>query len=113
MKRTFGAPIEVLWIEDSAADRKLIKDFFDWGTKRCHINFIADGEVALNHLFGETSGEPTEDPDLIVVDLNLPGRDGREVIARIKQCERTKRIPVIVFTSSSHEVDVASCYELQ
>src|SRR4051812_40861064 len=104
-----GSTIEILWIEDSLSDQRLIKEFFAWGTKRCNVPFIDDGERALSCLF-EKNAEPTRLPDLIIVDLNLPKRDGREIIVQLKKTEFTKDIPIVVFTSSTAPEDVSRSY---
>ena len=101
--------IEILWIEDSLSDQRLIKEFFAWGTKRCNVSFMDDGERALSVLF-EKNAQPTRLPDLIIVDLNLPRCDGREVIQRLKGSDLTKDIPIVVFTSSTAPEDVARSY---
>ena len=95
-------------MEDSAADRRLIQEFFLCRKLQCQLDCVGDGAEAMDYL--NDSEKPT--PDLILLDLNLPKRDGREVLAFIKESDRLKHIPVVVFTTSDDERDVTRCYNL-
>lgn len=77
-----------------------------------HLNIVNDGEAALSYLHRKTGYEDAARPDLIFLDLNLPRRDGREVLAELKQNEELRRIPVIVLTTSEAERDITRAYDL-
>lgn len=106
-------PLEVLLVEDNPGDVKLARRAFDTAHAQAHIHSVMDGEEALRFLYkeGTHAGAPT--PDLILLDLNLPQRDGREVLSVVKTDEKLRHIPVIVMTSSESEQDVLHCYQLQ
>ncbi len=104
-------PIHVLLVEDNPADAHLITKAFE---EQCHdvSLFIAeDGVVATDYLFRRGKFKDAPIPRLILLDLNLPGKDGREVLEEIKAERHLKTIPVVMFTSSEADNDVRSCYE--
>jgi CheY-like chemotaxis protein len=105
-------PIEILLVEDNAADVRLTIEALREGKVRNHLAVARDGEEALAMLRREGPHAEAARPDLILLDLNLPKKDGREVLAAIKADERFKRIPVVVLTTSSAEADVLRTYEL-
>jgi len=107
-----AAPIDVLLVEDSPEDVELTLHALQAAKIRNRVHVARDGAEALDFLFrrGEYHDAPT--PDLILLDLNLPKVDGREVLEEIKRDERLGRIPVIVVTSSEAEEDVARSYRL-
>jgi chemotaxis family two-component system response regulator Rcp1 len=76
------------------------------------MNVVADGEAALSFLHRTNGYEQSPRPDLIFLDLNLPKRDGREVLAELKKSDQLRRIPVIVLTTSEADRDVANAYDL-
>jgi two-component system response regulator len=102
----------VLLVEDSRDDAELTLHAFQAAKIHNRVHLARDGAEALDFLFrrGEYQNAPT--PDLILLDLNLPKLDGREVLEEIKRDERLGRIPVIVVTSSQAEEDVARSYRL-
>lgn len=111
--RRDGKPIEVLLVEDSPGDVRLTREAFHDVNQAVHLNVVADGVEAmafLQHL-GEHAGSPR--PDLILLDLNLPRMDGREVLARIKGDESLKTIPTVILSTSEAAADIQKSYELR
>lgn len=106
-------PIEILLVEDSPGDAELLLDFLQQSKIRNRIHWVKDGEAAMAFLRqeGECPGRPI--PDLILLDLNLPKKDGREVLAEVRADPLLESIPVVVLTSSSAEADVARSYSLK
>ena len=106
-------PIEILMVEDSAGDAELLLDFFEQSKVSNRIHWVRDGEagMAFLHREGEYSGKPM--PDLILLDLNLPKKDGREVLSDIKSDPHLAHIPVVILTSSKSEIDIVRSYRLQ
>jgi chemotaxis family two-component system response regulator Rcp1 len=106
-------PIEILLVEDNAGDGELLLDFLEQSKVRNRIHWVKDGEAAMAFLRheGEHAGKPL--PDLVLLDLNLPKKDGREVLAEIKADPLFTSIPVVVLTSSSAEADIAKSYSLK
>jgi chemotaxis family two-component system response regulator Rcp1 len=104
--------IEILLIEDNPGDVRLIKEGLKDSRIINHISVVYDGEEATEflHKRGRYTGIHT--PDIILLDLNLPRKDGRELLAEIKQDEELKRIPVVVLTSSNAEGDITMAYQL-
>jgi len=107
-----GRPIEILLVEDSPGDVRLTIEALKDGKVRNHLSVVGDGEEALEflHRRGRYSDAPV--PDLILLDLNLPKVDGREVLEKIKNDGRLRRIPVVVLTTSRAEQDVLKSYDL-
>jgi CheY-like chemotaxis protein len=106
---TYGA-INVLLVEDNPADIRLLEEALKSSNIRYRFNVAMDGEQAMNYLRrpAAESGQPV--PDLIILDLNLPRKDGREVLSEVKQDERLKHIPVVVLTTSESSDDIIRCY---
>jgi two-component system, chemotaxis family, response regulator Rcp1 len=103
-----STPIEILLVEDNAADVRLTREALREGKVRNNLRVARDGEEALAMLRRE--GEPR--PDLILLDLNLPRRDGREVLKEIKSDPSLMTIPVVVLTTSGAEADIVKSYSL-
>ena len=105
-------PIEILLVEDNPADVRLTVEVLKDGRILNNLEVVSDGVEALERLgcTGKYGGKLC--PDLVLLDLNLPRMDGREVLARMRQDEALARIPVIVLTTSSSEVDVLEAYDL-
>jgi CheY-like chemotaxis protein len=103
-----GQPIEILLVEDNAADVRLTQEALQEGKVRNHLTVARDGEEALEILRRPDAVRP----DLILLDLNLPRKDGREVLATLKADASLKHIPVVVLTTSSAEVDILKSYQL-
>jgi CheY-like chemotaxis protein len=105
-------PIEVLLVEDDPGDVLLIREAFQ-DNKVCNrLHVVADGVEALD--FMRQKGEHSEAPrpDLVLLDLNLPRKDGREVLAEVKEDDDLRTIPVVVLTTSQAEEDVLRSYDL-
>lgn len=107
-----GRPVDILLVEDNAADVRLTIEALREGKVRNRLNVARDGAEALDFLHRRGVHENAPRPDLILLDLNLPKKDGREVLAEIKSTEALKQIPVVVLTTSSAEADVLKSYEL-
>lgn len=107
-----GRPIEILLVEDNPGDVRLTLEALKGGKVRNHVSVVEDGEAALAFLrrAGRYAGAPR--PDLILLDLNLPRKDGREVLAEVKADEGLRGIPVVVLTTSSADQDVLRVYHL-
>jgi len=105
-------PIEILLVEDNPGDVRLTQEVFKDGRIRNTLNVACDGVEALEWLRREGPHADAPLQDLILLDLNLPRIDGREVLAEIKNDAFLRRIPVVVLTTSAAEVDVMSAYEL-
>ena len=104
--------IEILLVEDNPGDADLIIEVLEDSKIRNRMFVAEDGEEALNFLYkrGEFSDAPN--PDLVLLDLNLPRKDGREVLAEIKEDPKLRRIPVVVLTTSKAEEDIIKSYDL-
>jgi chemotaxis family two-component system response regulator Rcp1 len=106
-------PIEVLLVEDSAGDVRLTQEAFRESSKPVRLHLAADGIEAMAFLRHEGIYANAPRPDLILLDLNLPRMDGREVLALIKKDQSLKIIPTIILTTSDDEADVVISYQLQ
>lgn len=100
-------PVEILMVEDNPGDVRLTQEALKEGKLWNHLTVARDGVEALECLRGQSPH-----PDLILLDLNLPKKDGREVLADIKNDERLKLIPVVVLTTSKAEEDILRSYKL-
>lgn len=105
-------PIEVLLVEDDEGDVLITREALAEGKVLNHLNVAADGVEALAYLRREGRYGDATRPDLILLDLNLPRRDGRQVLADIKGDADLRRIPVVVLTTSEAEEDVLRSYDL-
>ncbi len=103
---------EILMVEDNPGDVRLTREAFAYAGISGRLNVVHDGVEALAYLRRETPFLEAARPDLILLDLNLPRKDGREVLAEIKADPLLKRIPVVVLTSSQAEEDVLRAYSL-
>ena len=112
MAQVSGAPIEILLVEDNPGDVRLTKEAIREAKIRNRLNVVKDGEEAVAYVRrqGEFADQPR--PDLILLDLNLPKKDGREVLQDLKSDPDLHRIPVVVLTSSAAEQDILSMYDL-
>ncbi len=107
-----GKPVEVLLVEDNPGDVRLTLEALKDGKVNNHLSVVEDGVEALAFLRREGKYADASRPDLILLDLNLPKKDGREVFAEIKTDEDLKRIPVVVLTTSKAEEDILKTYNL-
>ncbi len=108
-----GVSIEVLLVEDSMGDARLTQEVFREANSAVRLHVAHDGVEAMAFLRQEGVHALAPRPDLILLDLNLPRMDGREVLARIKEDESLKLIPTIILTTSDAEADIAQSYQLQ
>lgn len=108
----FQKTIEILLVEDNPADARLTKEAFREADTPNTIRVVEDGEQALAYLRKEGEFTGAVRPDIILLDLNLPKKDGREVLAEIKNDPDLRRIPVIVLTTSKSEADVLKSYDM-
>src|SRR5438105_4068579 len=103
-------PIEILLVEDNVGDARLTLEAFKEGKVTNNLSTVRDGVEALAYLRRQGKYANAVQPDLVLLDLNLPRKDGREVLAEIKADETLKRIPVVVLTTSEAHEDVARAY---
>jgi CheY-like chemotaxis protein len=108
-----GRPIEILLVEDNPGDVRLTREALRDSKVRNHLYVARDGVEALAFLRREGAHTDAVRPDLILLDLNLPRKDGRELLADIKADPGLKTIPVVILTTSRAEQDVLRSYELQ
>lgn len=105
-------PVEILLVEDNPADVRLTQEALKETKVFNNLSVVADGEQALDYLNRRGPYAEATRPDLILLDLNLPKKDGREVLAEIKADERLRRIPVVILTTSEAEQDILRTYNL-
>lgn len=104
--------IEILMVEDNPGDVRLTQEALKEGKVMNHMNVVWDGMEAIAFLRKEGEYVDAPRPDLILLDLNLPKKDGREVLAEIKEDNNLKHIPVVVLTTSEAEQDIIRSYNL-
>jgi CheY-like chemotaxis protein len=107
-----GRPVEILLVEDNPGDVRLTIEALKEGKVRNNLSVVKDGVEALAFLRREGNFAGAARPDLILLDLNLPKKDGREVLAEIKEDGVLRRIPVVVLTTSKAEEDILRTYDL-
>ncbi|MFA5863900.1 MAG: response regulator [Phycisphaerae bacterium] len=105
-------PAEILLVEDNHADAVLSKTCIQSSQIPSNVSVVEDGSEVMAYLRNEGAYKDAPRPDLILLDLNLPRKDGREVLAEIKADETLRKIPVIIFTSSHADKDIAHAYDL-
>ena len=105
-------PIEILMVEDNPGDVRLTREALKGGKVWNHLSVVEDGVAAMDYLHRRPPYEHAARPDLILLDLNLPRKDGREVLAEIKSSATLRLIPVVVLTTSQAEEDVLRAYHL-
>lgn len=108
-----AASINVLLVEDSPGDVRLTQEAFREADDSIHLHVAIDGVDAMAFLRREGAHVDAPRPDMILLDLNLPKMDGREVLARIKNDDSLKMIPTVILTTSDAEADVVKSYQLQ
>jgi two-component system, chemotaxis family, response regulator Rcp1 len=108
-----GMPTEVLLVEDSPGDVRLTQEAFRDANKGIHLHVACDGVEAMAFLRHEGVHIRAPRPDIILLDLNLPKMDGREVLAHIKEDKNLQTIPIVILTTSEAEVDIVKSYQLQ
>ncbi|MCU4740546.1 response regulator [Halobacteria archaeon AArc-m2/3/4] len=102
--------IDILLVEDNPGDVRLVREAFAEADFEVSLHTIANGDDAVEFLTAKTTDEPVSVPDLVLLDLNLPGRDGCAVLEAIREDSQLACLPVIMLTSSSAEEDIARCY---
>lgn len=105
--------IKILLVEDSRADARLIVEVFKEEKIAVDVDIVRDGEAAMSYLRREGEYSKSTQPDLILLDLNMPKKDGREVLAEVKGDEHLKSIPIVILTTSQSEEDILKSYNLQ
>jgi len=103
---------EILLVEDNEGDIELTREAFEDAKYRNNLHIAKDGDQALDYLFKRNGYEDAMIPDIILLDLNLPKTDGREILEIIKADSKLKRIPTIVLTSSQADRDIVCSYDL-
>ena len=106
-----GKPIEILLVEDNPGDVRLTQEALKENKVRNQMNVVEDGLEAIAFLRKQGMYSDVPRPDLILLDLNLPKKDGREVLVEIKEDPDLKRIPVVVLTTSKAEEDIIKMYD--
>src|SRR5688572_24756737 len=107
-----GLPIEVLLVEDSPGDARLTREALRDANTSVHLHVVCDGVEAMEFLKQEGAHGNAPRPDLILLDLNLPRMDGREVLSQVKADPSLQTIPTIILTTSQSEADVVTSYQL-
>ena len=105
-------PVEILLVEDDPGDVLMTKEALAESKVLNHLSVVSNGEEALRYLRQEGEHADAVRPDLVLLDLNLPRVDGREVLAQVKADERLRTIPVVILTTSEAEEDVLRSYQL-
>ena len=105
-------PVEILLVEDNPADVRLTKEALKEGKVYSNLHWAKDGVEALEFLRRQGKFADSPRPDIILLDLNLPKKDGREVLQEVKSDDKLKRIPVVILTTSKAEEDVLKSYNL-
>ncbi len=104
--------IHILLVEDNPGDARLVHEAFRQTSARCRLSHVLNGVEAMEFLRREGAHTKAARPDLILLDLNLPRKDGREVLAEIKADLKLRSIPVVVLTTSQSDDDVSRAYDL-
>jgi chemotaxis family two-component system response regulator Rcp1 len=105
-------PVDVLLVEDNPGDVRLTKEALKDAKLKIHMHVVGDGMEAMAFLRKQGKYAASPRPDLVLLDLNLPKKDGRQVLAEIKEDPDLKRIPVVIITTSKAEEDVLKSYNL-
>jgi len=108
---TGAEPIEVLLVEDSPGDVRLMREAFKDAKAHINLHVASDGAEAMEYMGREGKHANAPRPDLILLDLNLPKKDGREVLAELKESPALKSIPVVILTTSASETDIHGSYQ--
>lgn len=106
-------PVEILLAEDNPGDARLTEKAFEQGNILNNLHIVEDGVEAMKFLRQEDEYQGEPKPDLVLLDLNMPRKDGWDVLEEVKESSELARIPIIVLTSSEAEEDIVNSYELQ
>jgi chemotaxis family two-component system response regulator Rcp1 len=109
----FRKAIEILLVEDNPGDIRLTQEALKEGAVKKNLRVVRDGAEAMDFLCREGKHAEAPRPDVIILDLNLPKKNGREVLAELKQDPRLRSIPIVVLTSSRAQEDICKAYHLQ
>ena len=112
MKNPANKPIDILIVEDNAGDARLMSEVLKENRIANNLYVVKDGVQAMQFLYNTDEYSEAPIPDLIILDLNLPKKDGREVLAEIKKNDKLKKIPVVIMTSSQAQEDIVRTYNL-
>ncbi|HEV8717271.1 MAG TPA: response regulator [Candidatus Binatia bacterium] len=107
-----GKILEILLVEDNPADARLVREALKEHHTPYHLTVVTDGEAALAYLHQQDTYTQASRPDIVLLDINLPGKNGHEVLAEMKQDPHLRCIPVIVLTSSRETAEMEYCYQL-
>lgn len=107
-----GRPVEILLVEDNPGDERLTREALKEGKVYNNFHWVKDGVEAMEFLRRQGRYKDAPRPDIVLLDLNLPKKDGREVLAEVKADPNLRLIPVVIITSSEAEQDVLKTYEL-
>ena len=110
---TVPVPIEILLVEDNPGDARLTREALRDAKVRNNLHVVLDGVEALAFLHRQGKHAAVPKPDLILLDLNLPKKDGREVLEEIKQNDDFRHIPIVILTTSQAEKDIIESYRLR
>jgi len=106
-----GEIVEILLVEDNPGDARLTLEAFKEGKVRTNLNIVDDGQKAMEYLRKEGKYADKPRPDIVLLDLNLPKKDGREVLAEVKADDGLKLIPIVILTTSKAEEDILNTYD--
>lgn len=112
-RETIGRPMEILLVEDNLVDARMTLETLQHGCIRCRVSLLRDGEEALRFLFRRDVYARAPRPDLILLDLQLPKRSGRQVLAEIRGAPRLQAVPVVVLTASRVHEEILREEQLQ
>ena len=104
-------PVTMLIVEDNPGDAVLFQAFFRQEPRVTQFHVVSDGEEALDFLYRREQYAAAPRPDILIVDINIPKIDGKDLVREVKQDPKLRTIPLIVLTSSENEEDVRRCYE--
>ncbi|GAB7052738.1 response regulator [Catenuloplanes indicus JCM 9534] len=113
MMSTSTQPVRILVVDDDPGDVLMIEEALEASGSPKHVDVVSDGQEALQFLRREGKHAEATRPDLILLDLNMPRVDGRQVLAEVKSDERLRLIPIVVLTTSKADTDILSSYTLQ
>ena len=113
MENNMETPVEILLVEDNPGDVRLTQEAFKEGRIKNNLYVVGDGIEALKFLRNEGDYSDVPRPDLVLLDLNMPRKGGREVLEEMKADEALKSIPVVILTTSEAEQDILKSYNLQ